>query len=175
MNPPIYEGAAGLSSYESVNGLGQYVPMSGLGVVTPTDACPPITTTFMPPGIINHDTNGKQICNIRSPTPTSDANAALCNRTADPLSCWFSRERAGNFKNRQLKGEDVLWRAWNGSSGGGATAPSAQAPAPADPGAASDNTMLYVGLGVGALVLIGGAVWYKKKKKMAANRRSGRH
>jgi len=183
MNPPIYEGAAGLSSYESVNGLGQYVPMSGLGVVTPTDACPPITSTFLPPGVVNHDSNGKQICG------KTDANAALCNTTADPLSCYFSREYKTNFKNRQLPGEEAIWRAWSPAGSGkpilgdftkgikGAQASGSAGPTPGvspDP-AASDDTMLYVGLGVGALVLIGGAVWYKKKKKMAANRRSWRH
>jgi LPXTG-motif cell wall-anchored protein len=139
--------------------------------------CPPVTSTFMPPGIKNHDTVFKQVCDA------SNANAALCNTTADPGSCYHAREHNMSFKNRVSPGEITAWRAWSPAGSGPQILgdfrkgiPGAATPGGA-PTTSDDNTMLYVGLGlgVGALVLIGGAVWYKKKKKMAANRRSGRH
>lgn len=50
----------------------------------------------------------------------------------------------------------------------------APAPAPAPAEAADDHTLLYVGLGVAGVAIVGGVIWYvaKKKRRSPSRRRS---
>lgn len=174
--PAIQQGAAGLSSYESMGGFGSYESMSGFGAVhsggTYVDpGCPPTTSTDGPAGVPVYGTTS-------GPAPTmctsTDPIAAICNNSRDPGYCFVAKKSNQSWKNRGTAAAVKAWRDWN-PTGGPAGSPGVPGAAGAGAGA-SDDTMLYVGLGVAALAVIGGAVYWKKHKKatMAANRRRSR-
>lgn len=188
---PIFEGAAGLgglghalSSYEAVSGLGDYIAMNGLGDYFTTSSqlrglgatvsgggavyidpnCPMVTSDAGPPGVPIYQTPAynKLLCT------TTDAEAAVCNNSRDPYSCYFAKKYNKSFKNRVPAAAVGAWRAWGVSPSGEPLIPGTTGPAQIAANMEDDNTMLYVGLAAGAIVLVGAAVWWKKRHKAAA-------
>jgi len=138
--------------------------------------CPPATGTLGPPNIpVYGGSPSPLICN-----PPAGANSEivnLCNTSRDPLFCYFTKVCAKPpcpaYKNRGTKAAVAAWRAWGpgnptanlklnpdgspASSSGPSDNPNDPGKPPSDAGGSS-NTILYVGLGVVALIGLGFAM-----------------
>ncbi len=159
-------------SYELIGQGGGMRGMRGLGGGPTTSCSPgrfPTGTLDMPAGL-SQDMKaavllGQRACTLStngSGTLFADHPAArdLCNASGDPLTCFYAKALGKSFLGRGTVADVNAWQAWVPK------APvSHDAGAPLTPGqapAASSDTMLYVGLGVAAVAILGAAYYFTK-------------
>ncbi len=131
--------------------------LGSLGAVAP---CPLPVSTDVPPGLspgVGADGGSRQIC---GPNYVNDPIAKLCNMSGNPGYCYYAKKNGKALLGRGTVADVAKWVAWQPAWGTSA-APDAGTPA-GGATAASDNTMLYVGIGAAALIL-GGAVYWRMK------------
>jgi hypothetical protein len=84
-----------------------------------------------------------------------------CNQSADPITCWGQNNTNKPFLGRPYQAE---WRAWAAAKAAGLPVPS-PGPVVYAPAVEEDNTMLYAGGAIAALLVIGGVLVATSGKK----------
>lgn len=137
-----------------------YTSMSGLGAFGGTFA-PDCYLAGGRPNMLGTPMSAAQAAAYtRQYGPSAEAVVAICQQSADPVTCAAQNFLTKPFLGRPCQNE---WRAWIQEklvAGGASAAAAAQITAPPPP----DNTMLYVGVGAVAVVGVGAALFFRKKR-----------
>lgn len=144
-----------MSYYVNLQGLGDFA--KGESGCEAKEGC--TSSTQLPPGLVYKPPAGRPEMLLPPNKGYNEDLRLMCNASAAPAHCYFGKAYGKNFLGRGGPEDPQIWKNWVPS-----------APPASDSGtsikastAGDSNTLLYVGLGVSAVAVVG-VIWYLKTR-----------